>query len=104
MNGPEFSELLPKGDPVDNQKPKGVPSYDEIVQRAKEMERENLARSREKRIEAFQRSKSAGKKVMRPVSAPPIDGKMASAGKDDDGDELVPDGKGGKVMKKFLNI
>lgn len=49
----------------------------------------------------------AARLVKRPISkpnpAPVFDGKMAAAGVDKDDDELIDDGHGGLVMRKYAN-
>jgi hypothetical protein len=95
MNGPD---LFPKGDPMEVKAPEklGTPEFEASLARLKE----TTAR---KQLEA--KAKATRTRVLRPGANPPaVDGKMAAAGKDDDGDELVSDGKGGWVMKKFLDL
>ena len=93
MNGPEAqSQPFPEGDHMDamEEKKKEV--------QALEVFDEKLAN-----LKKFVAARLVKRPISKPTPAPVFDGKMAAAGVDKDDDELIDDGHGGLVMRKYAN-
>lgn len=90
-----------------NQVPQEYPGNDpqkmnESIDRFKKFVERKLAASKEAKAPHAQKKPPLRAPSTKPAPQPVVDGKMSAAGPDRDDDELVPDGKGGMIMKKYL--